>query len=138
MSKSLKELIDDSVSRVRDSVRENEIVAHLRQLAGPEVLVILQNLVQRKSPSALAIATRVVNNRELAEQFFSFALPHSDAQGIKHLLEFAVAKLGSRAVIRALSERKTDDSQLVEKALYWLPSLVRQEDAALLEELKRQ
>ena len=138
MSKNLKELIDDSVNRVRDSVRENEIVLHLRHLAGQEVLVILQDMVERKSPSAIAVATRVVNNSELAEQFFSFALAHADAQGIKHLLEFAIAKLGSRTVIRTLSERKTDDAQLVEKALYWMPSLVRQEDAALLEELKRQ
>ena len=138
MSKTLKELIDDTVSFARDSVRENEIVQHLGQLNGTELLAVLHDMIRRKSPSTLAVATRVVKDRELAGQFFTFALSHADAHGIKYLLEFAIAKLGSRAVIRTLSDRKAEDSQLVEKALYWLPSLIRQEDAVLLEALKRQ
>src|SRR5271166_5172740 len=137
MNKTFMELIDDTVSRPRDSVRENEIVERLRQLNGADILTILQDMIQRKSPSTLAVAARVVNDRTIAGQFFSFALLYADAQGIKYLLEFAIAKLGSRAVIQTLSSRKAQDSQLVEKALYWLPSLIRHEDAVLLEDLKR-
>ncbi|MCG8602026.1 MAG: hypothetical protein MI807_17925 [Verrucomicrobiales bacterium] len=64
-----------------------------------------------------------------------------DASSIKFWLDFAIRKLGSRAVIRRIAYQIDTNPDVVDKALYWLPSLVpKSEDGArsALKELHRE
>lgn len=137
MDTNLAQLIEESVNLSRDSVREKQLVTCLRQLDCAEVVSLVKDLVMRKSPCAISVATRVVNDHDSALKVFSFAFQMANAQDIKAVLEFGLAKLGARAVVRVLTEIKPAHPQQIEKALYFLPNLVRREDAGLLERLKK-
>lgn len=137
MTKILDELIDESVSLPRDSVRENQIVLELRQKKPEEAVEILERMAARGSGCALPIAKRVINDPKTATRFFRALLPQAKADGIKDLLEFGIIKLGIRAVIRELTAHAESDPRILEKALYWLPSLVAETDLPIVRELAR-
>jgi len=136
MDKKLAQLVEDTVNFSRDSVREKQLVAGLKKLDHIESVGVLKDLVARRSPCAISVATRVLNDHDSAFQLFSFAFPIADAQGIKAVLEFGLTKLGARNLFRALADVKPAHPQQIEKALYFLPNLLRAEDADLLDELK--
>jgi len=136
MSGNLEQLITDSVEKPPDSVRDNAIVAELRKMKAETALLYIKAMIVRRSPSALPVAMRVLNDSSCSRELFEFCLPEAQAGEIKILLEFGIKKIGTKAVVAILAKKNTDIPRLVEKALYWLPSLVEPKDQALVESLK--
>lgn len=137
MNSRIKELIEESTNSSRDSNRDNEIVMLLRKLDNVAALEIIKDMVDRESPNVYYVACKVLTNRKVAEPFFRFGLDYADASTIKDWLEFAIPRIGLKRVIWALKSVENQNSDTIDKALYWLPSLVQNKDLYLVEELKR-
>lgn len=137
MNMGLEQLITDSVEKPQDSLRDNAIVAELLKMNVETALIYLKTMIARRSPSALPGAVRVLNDSSCARELFEFCLPEAQAGEIKSLLDFGIKKIGTKTVITILAKKNAEIPRLVEKALYWLPSLVAPKDQPLIEELKK-
>lgn len=137
MNQRLEQLIEESIEFPSDSRRNNEIVLLLKKTDKFDALEIIKNMVSRRSLSAYYVACKVLNDREVAEPFFVYGLGKADASTIKDWLKFAIPRIGLRRVINFLKDKENQNSHLIDKALYWLPSLVEQKDLKFIEELKR-
>jgi len=137
MNNELRQLIEDSVNRRRDSVRENELIARLRKLAAIDALETVKELVNRNAPCAYVAAKRVLSQRREAMNFFTFALPVANPYSIQFVLDFGVAKLGLRRVIDALSSLKATHPKQFENAMYYLPRIVSVEELPKLDILMK-
>lgn len=135
VNNELQKLIEDSFRLPGDSRRENAIVAILRNESKASVLEVISDLVVRRSPIAIVVATRVVNDRDVARKVFDLAVNASNASSIQYTLRFGISKMGAKAMIKALKEKKVLHPQLVDHALYWLPNLLPEQDVSLLREL---
>jgi hypothetical protein len=114
------------------SVDERTIIQYLCSIAEPEAYTILETMVGIRSNSSLSIAKRVLKDKKFIEIFFRNGLVKADASTIRLWLEFAIHTLGEKAVIRVVYEHKKIDRSLVEKSLYWLPSLISENKRDLL------
>jgi hypothetical protein len=132
-----KDLIEDSIKFSPDSKRDNEIVYLLRQMNISEALTIIIKMLDQESPNTYYVACKVLNEIKVAESFFVFGLTKADASNIKLWLEFAIPRMGVKRVITALKNTENEKPGTIDKALYWLPSLIKKEDFQIIEELKR-
>jgi hypothetical protein len=135
MNDELRQLIEDSVNLRRDSIRENELVVQLRKLDAREALEIVKELEMRHAPCSFFVAKRTLNQRQMAVDFFSYALPAATPYTIQFVLDFGLAKLGIRKVINALSSLKTTHPKQFESAMYYLPRMISTEDRLMLNAL---
>ena len=137
MTKRIQELIAESVEFPQDSQRDNELVALLKIEDTSVALEIIKDMARRRSPNTLHVAGRVLTYRKVAEPFFLFALENVDASSIRLLLEFALPRIGLRTTILCLKSREVEDPEILDKALYWLPNLVKEKDLNIIEELRK-
>ncbi|WP_138503650.1 hypothetical protein [Nostoc sp. PA-18-2419] len=59
---------------------------------------------------------------------FNYGILKSNAQSIKFWLEFAIPKLGFKAVVRLIEDLNDDTNRLLEKAIYWLPLFILEKE----------
>lgn len=137
MNQKIEELIEESIKFSPDSKRDNEIIYLLKQIDNFEALEIIKNMVDRKSLNIYYIAGKVLNERKVVEPFFIFGLTKADATSIKLWLEFAIPRIGLKRVIKALKISENENPGIIDKALYWMPNLVKNKDIYLIEELKK-
>lgn len=137
MNQRIKKLIEEGIKLSSDSKRDNEIVRLLREIDSFEALEIIKSMVNRESPNAYYVACKVLNERKVAEPFFIYGLSKADASTIKLWLEFAIPRIGLKKIIAFLKNKENQNSYIIDKALYWLPSLVESKDLQHVDELKR-
>jgi hypothetical protein len=119
------------------SVEKNKVINYLRSLPEIEAYAWLEKLKNMGSTITMPAAISIMRNNKLVEKFFREGLLESDASTIQFWLGFAIPKLGTRAVVRILSEYGENDKVLVDKALYWLPQLVKDNERELLAVLRK-
>jgi hypothetical protein len=118
------------------SIEENKVIDYLRTLPELEAYIWLERMKTMHSNITLSAATRILRNNKLVEEFFRNGVLESDASTIKFWLGFAIPKLGTKAVIRILSEYGKNDKVFLNMALYWLPLLIKNNEQELLVPLK--
>lgn len=136
MNKKINALIEESARLPEDSRRNNELVALLKQQDNSEVFDSVKKMIELRCPNALRIAKRTLNKKKYVKQFFWEGLSISDASTIKFWLDFALPKLGTRAVINILKDKEIEKAGTLGNALYFLLSLVNDEDQLLLKDLR--
>jgi hypothetical protein len=111
---------------------EKTVIQYLRLLTEPEAYDILQKMVKMKSNNVLPMARRVLNDKKIIVKFFRAGLVNADASTIKQWLKFAISKLGEKATVEIVYEYRNFDISLVEKSLYWFPSLISKNNRGIL------
>lgn len=139
MNDNVKQLIQDSTYRALSSNEEKVILEQLKSIPEIEAYEIIKTMVDQKSQITLAIAKRVLHARDYVTKLFEYGIVKSDAQSIKLWLEFAIPKLGFRAVSKLVEKINNDSNKVLEKAVYWLPMFISKNEKkswVLLEELR--
>jgi len=134
------EIVKDFVESPRDTARETVLKRELRLLPESERFVFIQTCLDftgyRIGGLGLLLATSCLESKTYILPLLEKGLVAADASTIKFWLEFAVAKLGERKTIAILFDKLDTEPDVVGKALYWLPSLLKAESKTL-EELQR-
>ncbi len=135
MNQHLLQLIDGCRLGPRTSEAENALVAYLRKRSREEILEAVKELMVRRSPCAIPVASRTIHKPDLAREFFLFALPTS-SRFLKFLLQFGLQKMGPRRTVKVLVSALSGNAKLIDLSLYWLPILMEEKDRKLLDVLK--
>ena len=119
----------DYIGKPRTAKLERELVQQL--LAQPEEqrYQFIQDLLPSELPLALKLASACLRQRSYFEALLEQGLRTADASTIRSWLRPLVTRLGMRRVARMLADKLVTDRAGVKKALYWLPSLLRADDA---------
>jgi hypothetical protein len=139
MNDNVQQLIQTSTYRSLFSNEEKVILEHLKSIPEVEAYEIVKSMVEQKSLITIAIAKKVLHKRNYVTRLFEYGIVNSNAQSIKLWLEFAIPKLGFKSVIKLLEYLNDDSNRLLEKAVYWLPLLISENEKSswnLLEKLR--
>jgi YD repeat-containing protein len=119
----------DYIGKPRTAELERELVQQL--LAQPEEqrYQFTQELLPLEFRLALKLASACLRQRTYFEALLELGLRTADASTIRWWLRPLVTRLGMRRVARMLADKLATHPAGVKKALYWLPSLLRGDDA---------
>jgi hypothetical protein len=121
--------VEDYIDRRRDPAWEKELVQKLRLLPEEQRFSFIQALFHgNNSVIAMELIKKCIQDRVLLLAFLEQGLSTSDASSIRWWLELLVPKLGFRRVISVLENKLENEPRTVEKALYWLPSVLPNND----------
>ncbi len=128
----------------RNATTENALKKWLRSIPDTDRFEFISKCLDYRGYAsenfALQLATSCINLKNDALAIFHRGLLEPDASSIKFWLDFAIRKLGAKSVILEIASRIDSHPDLVDKALYWLPSLVPKSQAkarGLLEKLHK-
>ncbi|WP_461947590.1 hypothetical protein [Nostoc sp.] len=85
-------------------------------------------MVEQKSLVTIVIAKKVLHTRYYVTRLFKYGVLKANAQSIKLWLEFAIPKLGFKSVVKLIEDLNDDSNRLIEKAVYWLPMLISENE----------
>jgi hypothetical protein len=119
----------DYIGKPRTAELERELVQQL--LAQPEEqrYQFIQEMLTFEVQVALKLANACLRQRSYFEALLEQGLRTADASAIRWWLRPLVTRLGMRRVARMLTVKLVTHRAGVKKALYWLPSLLRADDA---------
>lgn len=140
MNKNIQELIQASIHRPLDSVEEKAIIDYLKSISDQDAYEVIKSLIDQQSQISIVIPKKVLNQKQQVKSLLQHVLADTDAQSIKIWLEFAIPKLGFKAVVKLIKELSNDENRLIEKAVYWLPLFIPNNEKRaldLLEDLKQ-
>jgi hypothetical protein len=121
-------IVKDYANTRRDTLLERELVQKLRHSSEAERFQFIQELICQNSVLGLEIAKRCSLTKPSILSILNQGFETADASSIYRWLEFAIPKLGFRRVVLLLTERLETSPKTVEYALYWLPSLMPEND----------
>jgi hypothetical protein len=139
MNDRVQELIQTSTYRSLTSQEEKVILDYLKSIPEDAVYEIIKSMVEQKSLVTIIIAKKVLHTRDYVTKIFSYGVLESNAQSIKLWLDFAIPKLGFKSVVKLIEDLNNDSNRLIEKAVYWLPLFISENEKRswnLLEKLK--
>lgn len=130
-------MVDDYVNLSRGSISERELLKELRKLPEPERFAFVSELLPHNEILGLDLATRCLSKREYFEAVLDWGMDRGDASSIRYWLSCVIPKLGARRMLRILKEEVSKRPRKVSLTLYWLPSLIGndEKDRAALKEL---
>lgn len=131
MNQQISILINLSTQRFLSSNEENELVKHLRSLEESEAFNILKISISKKSSIGINVYKRVLHKKEYVKNIFKYQVNTYKIQEIKPWLIFLISKIGVKSTIFLIKELDNDENKLLFKALYWLPSLVPQNNKSI-------
>jgi hypothetical protein len=140
MSENIQELIQTSIHRPLNSVEEKAIIDYLKSISDQDAYEVIKSLIDQQSQISIVIPKKVLNQKQQVKSLLQHVLADTDAQSIKIWLEFAIPKLGFKAVVKLIKELSNDENRLIEKAVYWLPLFIPNNEKRaldLLEDLKQ-
>lgn len=129
--------IENYVSRPRDSVREREIAAKLRQLPEEERFKFISDLLAKDLVVGLMLASACLRSRKYFEAILDRGLKTADASYMKLWLKCVIPRLGFRRVVSMVTNRLDTEPKGVEHAAYWLRGMVPRNDPASIKALSR-
>ncbi|MCC5624628.1 hypothetical protein [Nostoc sp. CHAB 5715] len=139
MNEHIQNLIEISSYRSLSSHEEKVILEDLKSIPEVEAYEIIKSMVEKKSLSTIVIAKKVLHKRDYVTKLFKYGVLKSNAQSIKLWLDFAIPKLGFKSVVKLIEDLNNDSNRLIEKAVYWLPLFISENEKRswnLLEKLK--
>ncbi|QLE49577.1 hypothetical protein FD724_16760 [Nostoc sp. C057] len=139
MNDRVQELIQTSTYRSLTSQEEKVILDYLKSIPEVAVYEIIKSMVEQKSLVTIVIAKKVLHTRDYVTKMFNYGVLESNAQTIKLWLDFAIPKLGFKSVVKLIEDLNNDSNRLMEKAIYWLPLFISENETRswnLLEKLK--
>ncbi|MEH2458354.1 hypothetical protein [Nostoc sp.] len=139
MNDHIQQLIDTSTYRALTSQEEKVILDYLKSIPEVAVYEIIKSMVEQKSLVTIVIAKKVLHTRYYVTKMFIYGILESNAQSIKLWLEFAIPKLGFKSVVKLIEDLNNDSNRLIEKAVYWLPLFISENEKRswnLLDKLK--
>ncbi|MBX9256956.1 hypothetical protein H1Q63_24020 [Desmonostoc muscorum CCALA 125] len=128
MNDNIQQLIHTSIYKSLSSNEEKVILEHLKSIPEVEAYVIIKNMVEHKSQITIAMAKKVLHTKNYVTELFKYGILKSNAQSIKLWLEFAIPKLGFKSVVRLIEDLNDDTNRLIEKAVYWLPLFISENE----------
>lgn len=119
----------------------NRVAQWLRGAESESRVRFLKEHFDHSASYRLAIST--INRRDEACEILRFeldAIHSAHSQRTKAMAEFGVTKLGGRRTIAEIASRVATQPHVVDMALYWMPSMIPEEDPArkLLKDLQKQ
>lgn len=139
MNDNIQQLIHTSTYRSLSSDEEKIILEYLKSIPEVEAYEIIKSMVEQKSLITIVIAKKVLHTRNYVTELFKYGVLKSNAQSIKLWLEFAIPKLGFKSVVKLIEDLNNDSNRLIEKAVYWLPLFISENEKRswnLLEKLR--
>ncbi|MHC5594740.1 MAG: hypothetical protein ACYTXC_02010 [Nostoc sp.] len=139
MNYRVQKLIHTSTYRSLSSHDEKVILDYLKSIPEIEAYEIIKNMAEKKSVITILIAKKVLHTRDYVTRLFKYGVLESNAQSIKLWLEFAIPKLGFKSVLKLIEDLNNDSNRLIEKAVYWLPLFILENEKRswnLLESLR--
>ena len=134
------ETIKSFVNSPRDTARENELKRELRLLPEQERFAFIQTCFNitgyRNGGLGLLLASSCLHSKTYILPLLEKGLISADASTIRFWLEFALPRLGEHNTFTILFDLLETNPEVVGKALYWLPSLLKTE-TKMLGELQR-
>lgn len=112
----------------RDSKQERAFARQMRQVPENQRFVAIQELMEYNSGHGLRLATATLQRPHYFQTILEQGLKCADAHSMQNWLECVVPKLGFRRVAATLMRWLDIDPVAVLKALYWLPSLLPEND----------
>ena len=106
-----------------------ELVSSVRSMGETEAYSFVLELLGVNLAVGLDVATKVVRNRKLLRNLLDHGLATANASSVRFWLESFVPRLGLREVVNLLRKRLDDDPASVEKAVYFLSSIVKNSPA---------
>jgi hypothetical protein len=105
------------------SQEENKLLTYLKSLPEEKAYEALKYMVEQKNPISLIFAKKILRQKDYVRQMFESGLSSADASSIKLWLDFAIPKLGLRAVEKSIRKIDNGSNKIAQKAAYWLPML---------------
>jgi hypothetical protein len=139
MDKHIDKLIEDSATRTLSNSEEKKIYDYLKSIPESDAYEIINEMLENKSLVTIAIAKKILNDKKNIIIFFEHGLKTTNAQSIKAWLNFAIPKIGFKAVVNSMISINNHENKIIEKALYWLPSIItetNEKSQDLLQQLK--
>jgi hypothetical protein len=139
MINEIDRLIEDSLSKSLDSGEEKMIFDYLKSINEVDAYEVIAKMIDIRSPIAIKVAKKVIHSKENAIKLFKHGLMTSNAQSIRMWLDFAAPKVGFKTIIDILISLNNQENKMIEKALYWLPSIIPEDNKKsqqLLQHLK--
>jgi hypothetical protein len=135
-----EETIRSFVNYPRDKARENTLKRELRLLPESERFAFIQKCFDitgyRIGGLGLILTNSCLQSKSYIIPLLEKGLIAADASTIKFWLEFTVTKLGERKTFAILFDLLETKPEVMGKALYWLPSLLKTESEMLAELLR--
>ncbi|MBW4677914.1 MAG: hypothetical protein KME52_29135 [Desmonostoc geniculatum HA4340-LM1] len=128
MNDNIQQLIHTSIYKSLSSNEEKVILEYLKSIPEVEAYVIIKIMVEHKSQITIAMAKKVLHTKNYVTELFKYGILKSNAQSIKLWLEFAIPKLGFKSVVRLIEDLNDDTNRLIEKAVYWLPLFISENE----------
>ncbi|MBD2412238.1 hypothetical protein FACHB389_33930 [Nostoc calcicola FACHB-389] len=128
MNDNIQQLIHTSIYKSLSSNEEKVILQYLKSIPEVEAYVIIKSMVEHKSQITIAMAKKVLHTKNYVTELFKYGILKSNAQSIKLWLEFAIPKLGFKSVVRLIEDLNDDTNRLIEKAVYWLPLFISENE----------
>lgn len=135
----INQLIEDSSSRRLSSTEEREISEYLKSISELNACEVIEKMILRKSSASISIAKKVLKKKENTKKVFECGVTSSNAQSIRMWLDFAIPRIGIKMVVDSIILLNNKENQIIEKTLYWLPSLIpkdNQKSQELIQKLK--
>jgi hypothetical protein len=139
MTNYINQLIEDSSIRYISSAEERAISEYLKSIPEKNACEIIEKMIAEKSFISISIAKKVLHKKESTRRIFESGMIESNAQSMRMWLDFAVPRIGIKTVVNSIILLNDKENQLIEKALYWLPSLIskdNQKSQELMQKLK--
>lgn len=139
MTNHIDRLIEDSLSRSLSSLEEKIIFDYLKSMTEEDACEIIKKMIDTRSLVTMQVAKKVVRSKENVVEIFKYGIIQSNAQSIRMWLDFAVPKVGFKAIADILISLDNQENKMIEKALYWLPSIISEDNKKsqqLLQKLK--
>ena len=128
--------IEDVTGKKRDTKRERQVANQLRSLGEEARYPYILQALQRDVVVGLRLANACLREKKYFEDIFLQGLQTADASEIQFWLKAVVSRLGFRRVVALLLETQKESPRTVEKALYWLPQYLPQNDSEALNHLQ--
>ena len=139
MNDNIQQLIHTSTYRGLSSNEEKIILEYLKSIPEFAADEIIKSMLEQKSMITIVMAKKVLHTRDYVIKLFKYGVLKSNAQSIKLWLEFAIPKLGFKSVVKLIEDLNNDSNRLIEKAIYWLPLFISENQKRswnLLEKLR--
>ena len=120
--------LEDYLGRRRDTKRERELAARLRELPEATRFEYIQQAMQINVVVGLGLANTCLRDNSSFASLLKQGLQVADASSMSLWLETVTPHLGFRHVANVLMQTIETNPQAVDYAVYWLPRVMPKED----------
>jgi hypothetical protein len=117
-------------NRLRDAKHQNQLASRLRALPEDQSLRHVRRLISIDPKIGLSIANRVLHRPGDLEQLLTEGLRVSNESTSRFWIESLGPRLGAVRTVELIQKQALLEPEVAARALYWLPSLVKDDEKA--------